>query len=326
MTSIRETIKRASPRFARDIYIDLRSRLAPAPREEILLHSYAAQFEDNDELRLSLVLPSLGSASLFGGVATSLDIFMECGKRANARMRLLLDDFDRSLDRGFLEKSARRAGVDPAAIVICPRSAEAQPIGVRRNDIFLAFNWWAALNLRPLISAQHARYGGDRKPLIYLIQEYEPSFYAMSSTHLFARMAFEMKERVWGLFNSSQLHAYFRAQGHGFEREYVFEPWLSGRLRPYLERERPEKVKRILVYGRPSAPRNCFPAIVMGLRTWTERYPKFAEWSVVSAASASCPSKTTRDVFRPLRSACRSWRRRTRVILRWKWPISALKR
>ncbi len=39
----------------------------------------------------------------------------------------------------------------------------------------------------------------------------------------------------------------------------------------------------MLVYGRPAAPLNCFPALVMGLRAWTERYPSFADWSVVSA-------------------------------------------
>ncbi len=57
-----------------------------------------------------------------------------------------------------------------------------------------------------------------------------------------------MKERVWGLFNSSQLHAYFRAQGDTFEREYVFEPWFSGSLKPFLAGERPEKVSNACSY------------------------------------------------------------------------------
>ena len=157
--------------------------------------------------------------------------------------------------------------------------------------MFFAFNWCTALNLRSLISSQQAHFGGDRKPLVYLIQEYEPSFYHMSSTHMFARMAFDMREGVWGVFNSAQLHAYFRAQGHRFEREYVFEPWLSAELRPYLAGDRPAKAKRILVYGRPWAPRNCFPAIVMGLRTWTERNPRFAGWSVASAGEHHGPVK-----------------------------------
>jgi hypothetical protein len=289
VTSIRETIKRATPRFARNAYRDLRWRLARAPQEQIALHPYAPLFEVDERLRLSLVLPSLASEQLYGGVATGIDISLECARRADAQFRIVLDDFDRPIEHGFLEESAARAGVDPASIAVCPRSAEAQPIGVRANDVFFAFNWGAALNLRSLIGLQQAHFGGDRKPLIYLIQEYEPSFYYMSSTHMFARMAFDMKERVWGVFNSSQLHAYFRAQGHGFEGEYVFEPWLSAKLRSHLAGKRPEKIKRILVYGRPWAPRNCFPAIVAGLRTWTQRNPRFADWSVESAGDHHSP-------------------------------------
>ncbi len=137
-----------------------------------MLHPYAAQFEDDDSFRLSLVLPSIAPSSLFGGVATGLDIFMECGRRANARMRFVLDDFQRSFDRAFLERSAALAGVDPSSIAICPRTAKAQPIVVGRNDVFIAYDWWSALNLRPLVGSQLARFGGDRKPLIYLMREY----------------------------------------------------------------------------------------------------------------------------------------------------------
>jgi hypothetical protein len=289
VTSIRESIKRATPRFARDAYIDLRSRLAAAPPEQVVLHPYVAQFDDSEALRLSLVLPSLGSAFLYGGVATGLDIFLQCASRARAETRLVLDDFNSSVDRPHLEKSARRARVEPASVAISPRRSDAQPIVIRRNEVFFAFNWWSALNLRALIDAQHLHFGGERTPLIYLIQEYEPSFHPMSSTHLFARMAFDMKDRLWGVFNSSQLHAFFRAQGHGFEREYVFEPWLSDSLRPYLSGKRPDKLRRILVYGRPGVPRNCFPAVVMGLRAWADRYPRSAGWSVVSAGEHHRP-------------------------------------
>jgi beta-1,2-rhamnosyltransferase WsaF-like protein len=106
---------------------------------------------------------------------------------------------------------------------------------------------------------------------------------------MFARAAFDLKNRVWGVFNSSQLHTYFRAQGHAFEREYVFEPRLSAALKPFIDAGPVAKDKRILVYGRPSIPRNCFPAIIQGLRAWTERYSQFAEWSVTSAGSQHRP-------------------------------------
>ncbi len=283
MSSLRTTLRRSAPQFARTAFSGLRARLAPPPLEDIVLHPYAMQAEGEGALRLTLVLPSLAADRRFGGVATAIEVLLECARRANAEVRFALDDFDRSVDRGFVEQCARRAGVDPSLVAIWPRSAHVQPIHVRRNDIFFAYNWWAALNLVPLIARQHETFAGERRPLVYLIQEYEPGFSAFSSTHLFARAAFDLKSRVWGIFNSSQLHAYFHAQGHAFEREYVFEPRLSAAMRPFLDAEPAAKERRILAYGRPSVPRNCFPAIVAGLREWTERHPQFAKWSVVSA-------------------------------------------
>ena len=289
MTSLREMAKRTAPTLARRAVSELRARLVPPPVEEANLHPYAMREEVGEALRLSLVIPSLAQDKLFGGVATGIEIFLETGKRAGAQLRFVLDDFEQSIDRGFVEKCARRAGVDPALLTICPRNEHVPPIEVRCNDIFMAYNWWTALNLVPLIGQQQQAFGGDRRPLVYLIQEYEPGFYGFSSTHLFARAAFDLKDRVWGVFNSRQLHAYFRAQGHAFDREHVFEPRLPAAMRPFLDSEPTPKEKRILVYGRPSIPRNCFPAVVSGLRCWAERYPQFADWVVTSAGTPHGP-------------------------------------
>jgi hypothetical protein len=54
-------------------------------------------------------------------------------------------------------------------------------------------------------------------------------------------------------------------------------------MRPLLNAPHPAKENILLVYGRPSIPRNCFPAVEKGLRRWVERYPQFADWRVVSA-------------------------------------------
>jgi hypothetical protein len=289
MASIRELIKRTAPRSARSAFISLRARLAPPALEETVLHPYEMRRASGGALRISLVIPTLAPERVFGGIATGLEIFLECGRRTGAQLRILLDDFDRAIDRGLLEKWARRVGMDSSSIELRPRTSDVEPVEIGANDFFVAFNWWTALNIVPMIRQQRETFGGEQRPLIYLIQEYEPGFYPFSSTHLFARAAFELTDRVWGVFNSSQLHRYFRAQGHGFEREYVFEPRLAAAMRPFLEAGPAEKEKRILVYGRPSIPRNCFPAIVLGLRDWAERYPEFSDWTVASAGARHRP-------------------------------------
>jgi hypothetical protein len=114
-------------------------------------------------------------------------------------------------------------------------------------------------------------------------------FSPFSSTHMLARLACDPVCPYWGIFNSSELHVYFKAQGHGAEREFVFEPKLSDSLRPFLNGETPPKERRILVYGRQTVARNCFPAIEKGLDAWAHAYPQFSHWEVVSAGKPHEP-------------------------------------
>jgi hypothetical protein len=291
MDSLRRVLKQRMPRFARSAISDLKMRISSPGWEEQVLHDYAAREDSSEALRVNLVVPTLAPGAVFGGLPTGLEVFFECGRRAGAQVRILVDDFDRAIDHASVEKWARRAGLDPASIEICPRTAEVQPITVRRNDVFFTYNWMSTLNVDRLIDDQTERFGGDRKPFVYLIQDYEPGFYGYSSTHLFARAALELGDRAWGVFNSSQLHNYVRAQGHTFEREYVFEPRLAPALKGFLALEPAAKDKRILVYGRPTIPRNCFHALVRGLRAWTLAYPQYADWTVASAGLPHAPEE-----------------------------------
>jgi hypothetical protein len=70
----------------------------------------------------------------------------------------------------------------------------------------------------------------------------------------------------------------------------VFEPVIADSLRPFLDAvPTSRREKRIVVYGRPGIARNCFPAIVRGLRRWAADYPQLAGWDVVSAGTAHKP-------------------------------------
>ena len=104
-----------------------------------------------------------------------------------------------------------------------------------------------------------------------------------------ARSAYQTGRDCWGIFNSGELHAFFRLQGHETAKTFVFEPRLSEALRPYLALGRSPKVKRLLVYGRPSIPRNCYPAVRDGLRLWARNYSDAAAWEVVSAGLPHAP-------------------------------------
>ena len=288
MPSLRETLKQALPPAARDAIRAVRARFEPPPLEALKLHGYRLEADASAVPRLTLVLPSLDSASVFGGVATGVEVFLHCAAGLGAGARIAVDDFDQRVDQAFLAREAKRAGLEPGDIVLMHRSADNQPIGVRRNEIFFAYNWWAALNLSPLLDAQAAAFGRERLPLLQLIQEYEPLFYPMSSTHLYARSGFG-DARNWAIINSTQLQAYMQAQGHDFAHDYVLEPRLSASLRPFLSAEPTPKEKVVLVYGRPAIRRNCFSAAVEGLRRLVETQADLRSWAFVSAGASHAP-------------------------------------
>lgn len=283
MPPLRETIKRAMPTAAREAIKAMRDRLSPPPLEDIVLHDYELVIDPSPRPRLTLVIPSLSPKVAFGGVATGVEIFLEIGRRAGADLRILLDDFEHGVDASLVDKVARGLGQASEEIEIVPRKGQAPRVAVRANDVFFTFNWWTTLNTRGLLRDQARAFGVAPRPHLYAIQEYEPQFDPFSSTHMMARLAFTPKSPCWGLFNSGELHAYFVAQGHRVERAFVFEPKLSAGLRPFLQGSAPVKAKRILVYGRPTIPRNCYPAVEKGLRRWAEQYGDFADWEVVSA-------------------------------------------
>ena len=283
MPPLREIIKRTLPPSVRGAVVNVRTRLAAPPLEDIVLHGYKLVPDTQVRPRLSLVIPSVAPASAFGGVTTGLEIFLEIGKRTGADLRIIVDDFERTTDIGLVVQCSRNIGFDHGQIDIVPRTADTPCVETRATDVFYTFNWWTTLNIRSLLRQQNVVFGGAKTPHLYAIQEYEPLFYPLSSTHMSARLAFEPTWPCWGMFNSSELHNFFLAQGHQIGRAFVFEPKISNQLRPFLGGEEPTKARRILVYARPSIPRNCYSAVEKGLRSWAEEYSEFQAWKVVSA-------------------------------------------
>lgn len=286
---LREKLKRSLPKSILGPLQALKRQFAVPPLEEIVLHGYEMAAEPGDKPRLTLVIPSIAPEKTFGGVLTGIDIFLEIAKRTGADIRILLDETGPIPAGNCIAGRARSVGVDFSAIEILPRLVETPRVSVRSSDVFMTYNWWTTLNVQGLIRQQSLHFATAPKPTIYIIQEYEPFFHPFSSTHLIARQAFDPPLPCWGIFNSGELHEYFRAQGHRLERDFVFEPQLTGTLKPFLDRAPKRKERRILVYGRPAVARNCYPAVEKGLRAWARRYPEFSNWEVLSAGLAHPP-------------------------------------
>ena len=295
MPQFRELLKRSIPSSMREAVKAARARLAPPPLEDIVLHDYAVTLDSATAPRLTLVIPSISPANAFGGILTGLDLFLEIGKRTGAELRIVIDDFERDHEYSVVEKRAAALGMGAVSIDFLPRTTRTPVLPLRSSDVFFSFNWWTTLNIRPVLQEQCRLFSVPKRPQLYAIQDYEPFFFPFSSTLMMAQLAYEPRWPCWGMFNTAELYEFFLAQGHTVDRAFVFEPQLSATLRPFLEGPAPIKARRILVYGRPSIPRNCFPAIEKGLQLWAARYPEFAGWEVVSAGIPHTPRRIAAD-------------------------------
>jgi hypothetical protein len=291
MASLRETVKRAIPRQISTNLRAARLKLAAPPLETIALHDYDVAVDLGPSLRLSLVIPSADPNVAFGGVLTGIDIFLGLAKSTGADLRIIFDDFGSDQDLSIIRQRCNKFGLLDTDIEILCRTKQSPQLQVRRYDVFISFNWWITLNLQTVLRQQSVIFDQPLMPHIYILQEYEPFLYPFSSTHLMARHAIGTSAPQWVVINSHELADYVELQGHNFGRRFIFEPTLSDALRPYLALPKLPKKKKIIIYGRPSIPRNCYSALISGLREWALRYPEFHDWELLSVGLAHPPVK-----------------------------------
>jgi O-antigen biosynthesis protein len=290
---MRKIIKNASPEWVIDAIKRSRRMLAAPPVEDGVLGDYGFSRDDDQRPRLNFLLPRLSQSTMFGGIQTGFKIFFEIAaglrKAEDWQIRVIPDaGYEREISLVLRQNGCNRY-VPEEALDITPKSSSPN-LPTRRNDVFIAYNWWTVLNSRRLLEMQAKAFGGTPRPLIYFIQDYEPLFYPMSSTHMLARAAYDLDWPIWGIFNSQQLFDYFSLQGHRIEKSIVFEPRLHPALLGHMSLLSAEKKERtILVYGRGAEGRNCLSLLKAGLQMWSANYPKSKSWAVRSLGSPHAP-------------------------------------
>lgn len=291
--TLRARLRTITPQPITKAFNDLRVALRRPPIDDVVLGDFVLAQDSSDRPRFNVVLPRLAAGTDFGGFQTGMDFALRMAKILQAKLpldvRLILTDVIPESDPAIFHRAAAKMGMADAIETLLVKYP-GETIPVRRKDIFFTYNWWTTLNIDALVRKQAEVYRQAELPLMYIIQDYEPLFLPFSSAHMIARDAFDLPARLWGIFNSSNLFNYFGLQGHTAEKAFVFEPVISGSLRPYLEQvPTSPRGKKIVVYGRPNVDRNCFPALIRGLKRWAVDYPEFADWEIVSAGTAHKP-------------------------------------
>ncbi len=245
------------------------------------------QEELGEERRLNILLPTLNPAHVFGGITTALMFFEKLADTLGVKRRMIITDEDTAPE--FVKKYAGYTLTDCGESVISDRQIVpffqrgGKTIPVGKNDIFLCTAWWTAFTA-PSVLDFIQNHCGTAQPMIYFIQDYETCFYPWSSRSALAESTYHTKRDVIAVFNSHELKEYFTLHGYRFFREYFFDPALNTALKKELLKNPPQKKeKKILVYGRPSVPRNCMEIIADALRRWTVLAEDASQWQLLSA-------------------------------------------
>ncbi|GFE70281.1 hypothetical protein CFPU101_28910 [Chroococcus sp. FPU101] len=158
---------------------------------------------------------------------------------------------------------------------------------VSKGDIFISTFWKTAYIAQRLSLWQSQEFNQPIKPIIYLIQDFEPSFYPWSSQYSLACSTYEYPHPMIGVFNTKLLQDYFHLQNYRFAYEYSFEPYLNKVLLDNLKKLKgTPKERTILIYGRPSTSRNAFGILLESLRIWQKQFLEAKQWKILSAGES----------------------------------------
>ena len=281
--------------YLRTLYMEEANRRGAAPREietsigEVMPLG-CRQSDLDGPTRLNLLLPALSVRHVFGGISTALQVFNEV-VRADKDARIILTD-ERAFSRGdnpamgAWEVVAPEDADRPGRTIVPYGDRFSRTIAVSRRDRFMATAWWTAHLAREVRDWQRSEFGLLRRPpFIYLIQDFEPGFYAWSSRYVLADSTYRKPDETVAVFNTDLLKRFFLDEGYPFDDALVLQPGLNPGLKVELaagaDGSDADRERRIIVYGRPGVERNAFPIIVEGLRKWLQRHPEL-DWEFVS--------------------------------------------
>jgi hypothetical protein len=213
---------------------------------------------------VNLVLPSLSAGGLFAGVRTAVEVGIEVSRSLNRKLRVLAFSGPHSrADRAAIRRlmcDEFKLDVDDWELVPAVTIPTAS---FHQADVWIATYWTTAhaLDVRARLGLL------DPSRVIYLIQDYEPSFLPASTDAFIAGSTY--KAGFVPLVNSSPLaSALMRNANVKVDKSQVFAPQLDlARLQQVnIGRKSVSSAPEVLFYGRPSKPRNMFQLGVSALR------------------------------------------------------------
>lgn len=267
--------------FTKPLYNNLKSRANVKKFSINNIPEIKPYIIEDNSIRYNLVLPTLRKTKVFGGILTAIKIFQTFLEKKGIKGRVIvLSNESRNEKWTYMIKNSNNQNLELFFI------SEGNRINVGINDIFILTSWKTAYVFIPILLWQIKQYNLKNRKALYLIQDYEPGFSAWSTEYVLAESTYKYNSNlIMAIFNSKELYNFFEKKGYQFSCKFYFEPVLNEQLKKHLinlEKKPHQREKTILIYGRPSEPRNAFEIIRHSLSIWSQNYKHSKEWTIIS--------------------------------------------
>ena len=251
---------------------------------ELIPVRVSRQESSTQEPRLNLVIPGISKkVRSSGGITTALRLLERLQKEFKYVRLVVTHEGEAAIEPADWSGWVKNDGTfAPQSVVFLQDQDGILPLAA--TDCFIATFWSTATYVSQVLKQQLQWYSGAIRRYVYLIQEYEPGFYAGSARHEYAKATYRDHDNAIAIFNSTPVDRYFKSQGLHFREHYAFDPMFH----PKLLRKKSElgstlKERVVLAYGRPETAQNDFDLVVESLRRWATEFPLVRDWQVLSA-------------------------------------------
>jgi len=223
------------------------------------IQSFGVLVDQEDVLRVNLLLEALTDSCLYGGVSTALVFAMTLSNALDCPLRIIT--------RNENSSAAILVAVSKINSIKLPAQYEVknfpylsseleltEKLLVSKNDIFISTIWWAAIVAKKI---------NRRKKYICMLQEYEKIFYPNGDEHAMIDRILSDTSMV-PVVNTKILYDYFvqNHYDHVTKEALFFEPAFphakeKNAFLKKVQKRDPEKLN-LFFYARPNTPRNLF--------------------------------------------------------------------
>ena len=238
-------------------------------------------------LRLNVLDTHWRAMGMTGGPNTVINLAARIAQQGIA-VRMVATVGPADLDPAWFDRHVTALLGTPAPdLPIATAGDPANPLPLGPRDLFMATHWSTAQQIAPILPRLATQ------QFFYMLQEFEPGFYAWSSNYARAIETFDMDFHP--IVNERTLAEYLFTLPFGRlahpetrARAMVFEPAVDATL--FRPAESAAPTRRLLFYARPTNARNMFGLGLMALRQ-AAAHPVFRGWQFQSiGARGSVPA------------------------------------